>query len=248
MWGRLATVGNLLADCQSANPGRYNRTFAPINNRRAGCHPAPHCMKIAIVDSGIHPGHPHVGEIAGAVEITLAGEGQDTIDRLGHGTTIAGAIREKVPDAALYAVKVFDRKLATNVGVILHALAWCREHRMDLVNLSLGTENPAHRERLLRAIGDDLLVVGAANLLPGSLPGVIGVASDPACPRDAFHYRAGVFYASPYPRPIPGVPVARNLQGSSFAVANMTGLVARVLQVTPRSEIREALIAHAIKT
>jgi hypothetical protein len=38
-------------------------------------------MKIAIIDSGIHPGHPHVGEIAGGVEITLAGEGQDTIDR-----------------------------------------------------------------------------------------------------------------------------------------------------------------------
>jgi subtilisin family serine protease len=61
-------------------------------------------MKIAIIDSGIHPGHPHVGEIAGGVEITLTGEGNDAIDRLGHGTAVAGAIREKVPDAELYAV------------------------------------------------------------------------------------------------------------------------------------------------
>ena len=202
-------------------------------------------MKIAIIDSGIHPGHPHVGEIAGAVQITLAGEGPDAIDRLGHGTAVAGAIREKAPDAELYAVKVFDRKLAASIGVILRALEWCRDHRMDLVNLSLGTENPAHRDAFLRVLGDDLLVVSAANVLPGSLSEVIGVAADPDCPREVFRYQGGVFYASPYPRPIPGVPVDRNLRGTSFAVANMTGLVARALKDSSRPAIREALIAQA---
>jgi Subtilase family len=202
-------------------------------------------VKIAIIDSGIHPGHPHVGEIAGGVEITIAGEGSDAVDRLGHGTAVAGAIREKAPDAELYAVKVFDRRLTANIGVILRALAWCRDHKMDLVNLSLGTENPAHRESFLRVLGDDLLVVSAASALPGSLPEVIGVAPDPDCPRDAFRYHDGVFRASPYPRPIPGVPVARNLQGASFAVANMTGLIARALQDSSRSSIREILIAQA---
>jgi subtilisin family serine protease len=201
-------------------------------------------MKIAIIDSGIHPGHPHVGEIAGGVEITLTGEGNDAIDRLGHGTAVAGAIREKVPDAELYAVKVFDRRLRANVGVILRALAWCREHGMDVVNLSLGTENLDHRQAFVEAIGD-LLVVSAANVLPGSLPGVIGVGPDPDCPRDVFRYHDGMFYASPYPRPIPGVPADRNLHGTSFAVANMTGLVARVLKSTPQSGLREALMAQA---
>jgi hypothetical protein len=158
---------------------------------------------------------------------------------------VAGAIREKAPDAELYAVKVFDRRLTANIGVIVRALAWCRDHGMDLVNLSLGTENPAHRDSLLHVLGDDLLVVSAANVLPGSLPEVIGVAPDSDCPRDVFRYHSGVFYASPYPRPIPGVPVARNLQGTSFAVANMTGLVARALKDSSRSEIREALVAQA---
>jgi len=205
-------------------------------------------MKIAIIDSGIHPGHPHVGEIAGSVEITPTGESADGIDRLGHGTAVAGAIREKAPDAKLYAVKVFDRRLTAHITVILRALVWCRDHGMDLINLSLGTENPAHREGFLSVLGDDLLVIGAANVLPGSLPEVIGVAPDPDCPRDSFRYQDGVFYASPYPRPISGVPVARNLQGVSFAVANMTGLVARVLADNPRSAIREVLIAHAENT
>jgi len=210
-------------------------------------------VKIAIIDSGIHPGHPHVGEIAGAVEITLTGEGADGVDRLGHGTAVAGAIREKSPEAELYAVKVFDRRLTANIDVILRALEWCRDHGMDIVNLSLGTENPAHRDRFLEAIRDDLLVVSAANSLPGSLPGVIGVLPDPDCPRDVFRYHDGMFYASPYPRPIPGVPVARNLQGISFAVANMTGLIAQimpagVLKAGSRSAIREALIAQAENT
>jgi len=202
-------------------------------------------MKIAIIDSGIHPGHPHVGAIAGGVGITLAGESGDAIDRLGHGTAVAGAIREKAPDAELYAVKVFDQRLAANIGVILRAIEWCRENGMDLVNLSLGTENLAHRDSFLSVLGDDLLVVSAAHVLPGSLPGVIGVAPDPDCPRDAFRYDAGVFFASPYPRPIPGVPVARNLQGVSFAVANMTGLVARARKDSSRPGIQEALISQA---
>ena len=48
----------------------------------------------------------------------------------------------------------------------------------------------------------------------------------------------------PYPRPIPGVPVAHNLRGVSFAVANMTGLVARSFGTVPRTVLREALIAQ----
>jgi hypothetical protein len=223
-------------------------SYQPYNNRASFCRSGNIVflpVKIAIIDSGIHPGHPHVGEIAGAVGITLAGESPDAIDRLGHGTAVAGAIREKAPDAELYAVKVFDRRLTANIGVILRALAWCRDHHMDLVNLSLGTENAAHRDSFLSVLGDDLLLVGAANVLPGSLPEVIGVAPDPDCPRDVFRYHDGMFHASPYPRPIPDVPVAHNLQGTSFAVANMTGLAARALKNSSRSALRAALIAQA---
>jgi len=204
-------------------------------------------MKIAIIDSGIHRGHPHVGDIAGAVAIMPEGESADATDRLGHGTAVAGAIREKAPDAELYAVKVFDRRLTATIDVIIRALEWCRDHEMDVVNLSLGTKNPAHRDRFLRVLDDRLLVVSAAGALPGSLPMVIGVAGDPECPRDVFRYHDEVFYASPYPRPIPGVPLDRNLHGVSFAVANMTGLVARALEHSSPTEIRETLLARCAR-
>lgn len=198
-------------------------------------------MKIAIIDSGIHPGHPHIGEVAGGIGLV----GGDFLDRLGHGTAVAGAIREKVPEAALYAVKVFDHRLSASVGTILRALEWCIAERMDLINLSLGTANPSHRERFEAVVSGAPLIVSAADLLPGSLPQAIGVAPDEALPRDVFGYRDGIFYASAYPRSIPGVPVERNLHGASFAVANMTGFVARALAGTPREAIRRTLIAQA---
>lgn len=178
--------------------------------------------RVAIVDSGIHPDHPHVGEIAGGASFVS----EDFLDRLGHGTAVAGAICEKAPEAALYAVKIFDQRLSATFAVLLEALDWCVENRMDVINLSVGTKQP----------------------LPEIAPLIISpsmVQPDAACPRDRYFYRDGIFYASPYPRPIPGVPVERNLKGASFAVANMTGFVARLLADTPREAIRAALIARA---
>ena len=178
--------------------------------------------KIAIVDSGIHAEHPHVGRIAGGIAIA----GSDWNDRIGHGTAVAGVIREKAPQAELYAVKIFDQRLSTKFDVLIRALEWCTEHGMDIVNLSIGTD------KTLPEIGP--FVVSPRVVQP-----------DAFCPRDRYFYRDGMFYASPYPRPIPGVPVERNLQGASFAVANMTGFVAQVLAESTRETIRSVLIARA---
>ena len=61
-----------------------------------------------------------------------------------------------------------------------------------------------------------------------------------------------VYVASGYPRSLPGVPRERNLHGISFAVANMTGFVARVSEACqaagqPRSfeTLSQALRAEA---
>jgi hypothetical protein len=198
-------------------------------------------IRIAVIDSGVHVGHPHVGPIAASVQVTASGLGSDPVDRLGHGTAVAAAIREKVPEADLFSVKVFDRRLSANIEAILRALAWCRAERMDLINLSLGTPNPAHRELLREAVAGNAVVISAAEMLPGSLPGVVAVSVDESCPRGAFRRRDGIYFASPYPRPIPGVPESRNLQGISFAVANMTGLAARAMIDSPVAPFWELL-------
>jgi hypothetical protein len=221
-------------------------------------------VRVAIIDSGVNPAHPHVGKVEGGVRIGANGESTVYLDYLGHGTAVAGAIREKAPDAQLYAVKVFDRALATDIETIMRAMEWAIAHGMHLINLSLGTLNPAHRERFERVVARaseaHAVLVAARELsgkqsLPGCLLSVIGVGVDWDCPRET--YRCVVadsrpaFFASGYPRSIPGVPPERNLHGISFAVANMTGFVARAREACAEGSLaalKEMLIEEARQT
>jgi len=201
-------------------------------------------VRVAIIDSGVHVGHPHVGAIAGGVAFDEDGrQHDDYVDRLGHGTAVTAAIKEKAPDADLYAVKVFDRTLGTRIATLIKAIDWAAAEGMHVANLSLGTSKaehePALRNAVDRATARGLLIVSARDdedvrWLPGSLPGVVPVQLDWTCPRDEFRVAnvegVTVFRASGFPRPIPGVPPERNLTGISFAVANVTGFVARMLE------------------
>jgi len=57
---------------------------------------------------------------------------------------------------------------------------------------------------------------------------VLGVFLDWECSRETYRVEPGPrFFASGYPRPLPGVPPRKNLYGISFAVANFTGIAAR---------------------
>jgi hypothetical protein len=85
-------------------------------------------------------------------------------------------------------------------------------------------------------------------LLPGSLQNVAGVTADWSGDRDQLEVelRPGAtprFAASAYPRPIPGVPKERNLAGVSFAVANVTGFLARALETGATALPRSAYSA-----
>lgn len=210
-------------------------------------------VRIAIIDSGVHAAHPHVGGVAGGIGITSAGEPhEDYIDRLGHGTAVTAAIREKAPAAELWAIKVFDRELATGVEALVGAIRWAASHGAHLINLSLGTTNASHEARLRDALvdaeGQGAFVVAAAESegvrwLPGSVAEVVPVRIDWTCPRDEYRVAEEdgrtIFLASGYPRSIPGVPADRNLKGISFAVANMTGFAARACEGLGRCALDE---------
>ncbi len=209
-------------------------------------------VKVGIIDSGVNPAHPHVGGVAGGARTSSseADSGNDYLDYIGHGTAVAGAIREKAPDAQLYAVKVFDRALTTNIEAIIKAIDWCVEKQIDLINLSLGTVNIEHREvieqAVARAAEKGTVLVAAREMsgkpsLPGCLRSVIGVVVDWQCARERYDVNRSdddpLFIASAYPRDIPGVPRERNLNGISFAVANMTGFVARAREFAPNASV-----------
>jgi hypothetical protein len=198
-------------------------------------------VRVAVIDSGVHAAHPHVGGVSGGVAFDADGrELEDVVDRLGHGTAVAAAIREKAPEAEILAVKVFDRSLSATGTALVRAIEWAAAQGAALVNLSLGTTNERHRAALAEAVAHasaaGAIIVAAApepsaHWLPGALPGVVAVEVDWDCPRDACRVSADGLRlrASGYPRPIPGVPPERNLKGVSFAVANVTGLLALAL-------------------
>jgi subtilisin family serine protease len=213
-------------------------------------------VRVAVVDSGVHPGHPHIGQIAGGVCIEQDGQvrhGEDAyLDRLGHGTAVTAAMQEKAQDVEYHAVRVFQTALRTTAATLIHAIDWCVAQEMDVINLSLGSVNPAHADAFAaaadRAAAAGVLLVAAREAndepcYPGCLPTVLGVGLDWNCPRERYRIEPGeggaIFTASGYPRPAPGVPPARNLYGISFAVANMTGFVARAC-AAPELALRQA--------
>jgi len=200
-------------------------------------------IRVAVIDSGVHAAHPHIGGIAAGVTIGPEHDEAGYTDVIGHGTAVMAAIKEKAPDAEYFAVRVFYTSLRTTVEVLLRAIEWSLVNRMDVINLSLGTTNTAHRERftamIARAREQGALLVSARDTegtpaLPGSLPGVIGVELDWDCPRKTYYYKGApddlTVVASGYPRSLPGLPPARNLHGISFAVANATGFVVRACE------------------
>lgn len=200
-------------------------------------------VAVAVLDSGVNPSHPHVGGIASAR--ALAGH-PDPVDVLGHGTAVAAAIHEKAPDAEIHVLKVFHGTLSSTIPTLLEAMDLASEGGGRLVNLSLGTWKEEHapllEEAVRRARDRGSLVVSALERdgitwYPGALEGVIPVVMDPLCPRDGIRMEPWGdgfrIRASGFPRPIPGVPPERNLNGVSFAVANATGVLARLLEGHP---------------
>jgi subtilisin family serine protease len=202
---------------------------------------------VAVIDSGVHAGHPHVGDVALAAAI--APPDGDTTDRLGHGTAVAAAIRDIAPASRLVVGKIFDRDLSTNADALARGIAWAVDAGAQVVNLSLGTANRSHVELLAASVeharSARALVVAAGETedvvwLPGSLDGVVRVVADASLDRAEVRVDASpdgqlTITAAPFPRPIPGVPRERNLSGVSFAVANASGFLARLLEAHPET-------------
>jgi len=179
------------------------------------------------------------------------------LDLLGHGTAVMAAIQEKAPEAEYFAVKLFHNSLRTTTPALLAAIEWAIGKGVDVINLSLGTLNfdcdSSFRTLVQSAAERGTILVSAREAggracLPGSLPGVIGVSLDWECPRTRYRCTeaAGVYYASGYPRSLPGMPRERNLHGISFAVANMTGFVLRARASHSAAGIAEALASEAV--
>ena len=196
-------------------------------------------LSIGIVDTGVNPWHSHVrGAVAGCRIFVAPADGAivedgDFSDPAGHGTAVAGVIRQAFPDALLYAVRVFDGAAATYPSLVARGILRAAAEGCAFVNLSLaippGPGGDVVAAACSAAIEAGCVIVASARVdrpgwLPAALPGVHAVTADDAPDADAVRECGDRRYVAPgRPRDLDGLPRATNFTGHSFACAH--GLV-----------------------
>jgi subtilisin family serine protease len=142
-------------------------------------------VRVCILDSGIEPGHPRVGEIEGAVAFARGeGEGEDDEvevvedtegDLCGHGTACAGIVRQLAPECSLFSARVLGAGFKGSGPILLAGLRWAVDQGFDVINMSLSTTKRQFAE-LLHELADTayfrrtVLVASAHNMPVESYP------------------------------------------------------------------------------
>ena len=207
-------------------------------------------VKVAVVDSGIEAAHP---DLAGQVAVNRNFVSGEPLVSETHGTGVAGVIAAKAnngigiagvaPGARLLGLRACQQKPQATVCdsfSLAKALYFAIDQKADVLNLSLSGPN----DRLLRALVETALDHGTAVVaafdphqadggFPASVPGVIGVSDGQLAGRQSRVYIA----------PGRDVPTTEPggrwflANGSSFAAAHVSGLVALVRQRRPSGAI-----------
>jgi len=59
-------------------------------------------------------------------------------DFIGHGTACAGIITKNAPEVELLIIKIFDKELNSSYDLLLKAIDFAIEDKVNIINLSLG--------------------------------------------------------------------------------------------------------------
>jgi subtilisin family serine protease len=208
-------------------------------------------VRVAIVDSAVDTRHP---DLAGQILVNRDFMPEHPGDAESHGTAVAGIIGASAdnqlgvagiaPRARLMALRACwqaPSETLCDTLSLARAISFAVENKAQVINLSLSGPPAVLLERLVDvAKARGALVVGAVdpNVAQGGFPadyaGVIAVASDGAAAAAAA--TRGAYFAPG--RDIPTTqPHARwsLVNGSSFAAAHVTGLLALVREKDPHA-------------
>jgi subtilisin len=226
-------------------PGRVTREWAWGGSTGKG-------VRVCILDSGIEPDHPDVGELASAVAVEV-GEGDEISvvedvegDLCGHGTACAGIVRSIAPDCELHSVRVLGAGFTGSGTALLGGLRWAVEQGFDVINMSLSTTK-SQFAGLLHEVADQayfrrtVLVASAHNMPVESYPwrfsSVISVGSHEEPDAETFYYNPSPpveFFARGVDVEVAWLGKARaRSTGNSFATPHMTGICALILGKHP---------------
>jgi len=210
-------------------------------------------IRIAVIDSGIEASHPALGGLALTDDVLLGeedgrivateGHGEDTF---GHGTAVAGIIRQIAPEASIGSFRVLGANNRSKSEIICEGVRLAIDKGYNILNCSFGSGAPEkvllYKSWVDAAYLQGIHVVAACNNedfrrpeWPGNFPSVVTVNMARNADPLAIYYKPGhlVEFATL------GVNVdvawkdGRTTQktGSSFAAPRMTALLARMLSV-----------------
>lgn len=216
-------------------------------------------IRIGIVDSGFNSGKRDI-KIGQGIDLTngqlhkeAIGESDNEFtDLIGHGTACAGIIYKKAPDALIFPIKIFEEELVSDVQQLVSAIEWGIDHKLNILNLSLGTTNDSELDELERvcekAKENNMFIVAAVSnegkeSYPASFQSVFAV--------DAGRVRGKYSY---FFDPAQSVQfIARGdrqrldwldgkqifMGGTSFAAPHITAIIALLLQKYPNTVFDE---------
>ena len=209
-------------------------------------------VRVCILDSGVQPDHPLVGELEGAVALRKDDEGQIHVeddtegDLCGHGTACAGIVRSLAPDARIFSVRVLGAGFKGSGAVLLEGLRWAISEGFDVINMSLSTTKKQF-SGLLHELADSayfrrtVLVASAHNMPVESYPwrfsSVISVGSHEEQDPRTFFYNPSPpveFFARGVNVDVAWVGGATvRSSGNSFATPHMSGICTLILAKHP---------------
>ena len=209
-------------------------------------------IRVCILDSGVDPTHPSVGELESAVAISIGANDEvvaeeDTEgDVSGHGTACAGIVRRLAPEASISSVRVLGAGFTGSGNVLLGGLRYAIEQDFDVINMSLSTTKKPFAT-VLHELADSayfkrtVLVASAHNMPVESYPwrfsSVISVGSHEEPDPLTFFYNPSPpveFFGRGVNVEVPWLG-GRTLtvSGNSFATPHITSICALVLSKHP---------------
>jgi len=182
----------------------------------------------------------------------------DTTDHHGHGTEVESLLAAFCPEVEIVPVRIAQIRDGNCIpfvpeDVLALGIEWCVDNHIRLVNISYSIEKVNKDGPLVtvcrKAADNDIILVAAyrnaiySPVYPAAFPTVIGVSIR----KDLDHAQIAIVseinhdvaaFGGPYRITTPDAE-QRIVCGTSFATAQITGMVARILAIKPQLALKE---------